>query len=182
MIQHSLHELEVASLAQRLGCEVVSEIVEAKADDARPLAQPVPVCAQPRKRERITLPLHPSAVGPLCDIGEDEFRMVPAQWPQDFADCRCDRRSDQLPALAEFADLPSFPVNLAPSQQTLVLPQARRHRKGKERRIIVSGCRLQPLAFIAHQLAYPLLWHVEPVLAPSWLMVEANAEHFATAE
>src|SRR5262245_32217100 len=60
MVEHLLHELEVASLTQRLGREIVPEIVEAEADDAGRLTQPVPMRPQSGERDRIALALHPS--------------------------------------------------------------------------------------------------------------------------
>ena len=53
MVEHALHDLEVADLPQRLGREVVAEVMEAEGSDASSLAQPVPVRPQPGQRDRI---------------------------------------------------------------------------------------------------------------------------------
>ena len=59
VIEHPLHELQVASLAQRLGRKIVPEIVEAEAGDRSDLAQPVPVRTQAGERDRIAPALLP---------------------------------------------------------------------------------------------------------------------------
>ena len=42
MVEHALHQLQVAGLAQQLGAEIVPEVVEAEAGHAGALAQPPP--------------------------------------------------------------------------------------------------------------------------------------------
>src|SRR5580704_10329592 len=107
MVQSPLHQLDIAGLAQKLGAEVVPEVVESEADHTGPLAQPVPGRLHAHRGERVALTM----IADL-DIGEHELRVMPAQWPEDFADRRRDRGCDQLAALAELPDLPCAPIDL----------------------------------------------------------------------
>src|SRR5262249_47505569 len=90
-IEHPLHEFEIPGLAQRLGREIMSEIVEAEADDASDLAQPMPVRAQSGERNRIAPALDPLPVRPHRDIGKDKLRMVATERPENLTNGRGDR-------------------------------------------------------------------------------------------
>src|ERR1700730_9765207 len=114
VVARPLYQLEVASLAQQLGREVVSVVVEAKAGDARPRAQPPPRGLDAGIGEGIAPALHAAIAGTLGDIGEYGQGMVPAQWPEDFADRARDRHRLQLPTLAGLPDLPRVPVDFRP--------------------------------------------------------------------
>jgi len=57
MVERLLHQLQIAGLAQELGREIVPEVVETEAGDARTLAQIAPVAFHAVVAERIASPL-----------------------------------------------------------------------------------------------------------------------------
>src|SRR3954447_8625112 len=95
------------------------EVMEAEASDSRTLAQAPPRDLHARIGEGVTLALNATVASALGDIGEHMFRVMPAQWPENFAEHGCDRHGDQLAALAGLSDLSRSPINLVPFQQAL---------------------------------------------------------------
>src|SRR6516165_624690 len=115
--------------------------MEAEIADAGTSAQPTPGRSHPGVAQRIALAPHAACARPLCDEGEDEFRMMPAQGPQDVGNLRRDGNADPLAALAELHDL--LALNLAPLQQTFAQPQPRCTGKGEERGEVVARDRVE---------------------------------------
>src|SRR5262245_53521056 len=152
VVERALHQLQVAGRAQKLGAEIVPQVVKPEADHAGALAQPLPCDLHAGIGEGMSLALHAAVAGALSDIGKHELGMVPLQRPDDFTDRRRDRYRDQLTALAVLTDLPSAPIDLRPAQEAFGEPQPACSSESKERREIVARRRLESLALIADEL------------------------------
>src|SRR5262249_31078949 len=146
-----LHQFEVAGFAQKLGAEVVPQIVPAEVGYPGLLAQIAPMAFEPVVRNGMALALDATVARALCDKGENELGMMPLQRPKDFSERRCDRPGYQSPALAALSNLARIPIDLGPSEQAFVEPHSCCLREANERQIVIASRRLDSLGFVADQ-------------------------------
>jgi hypothetical protein len=144
-----LHEPHIAGRAQELGRKVMSIVVQSEADDARALAQLLPIRLHASIGERVALAFDLAGVAAAGHVGEDHLGMMPAQRPEDIADRRRDRQSDALAALAELHDLARGPIDFRPAQRdALVEPPTARSLEIEERRVVVAHRGIEPIGFV----------------------------------
>ncbi len=148
VVERALHQLDVAGRAQELGSEIMSVVVKPESDHARFLAQQAPISLHPGIGQRVALTPHPAIPCPLRDVGEDEFGMVPLQWPDNFADGRRERCRDALVALAKLDDLPGAEIDFGPAQKAFFEPQAGGTGKGEERDEIIAHGGVELIRFV----------------------------------
>ena len=120
VIEQLLHEFQIASLAQNLSREIVSEVVKPKSGHLRFSANLCPFKVHIVDGEGISLAADLAAS--ICaagDEGEYVVWVVTSQGPEDFPNRRRDWNGDPLVALALLSDLARVPVNFRPLQQAL---------------------------------------------------------------
>jgi hypothetical protein len=115
MVQRDRDELEVLGLPQELRREVVANVVEPEALDARALADCLlfRLCAGIGQWGALAPMLAP--FGPLTDESEDRSRMMVFQRLKDRRDGVSDRRTDRPTALADRDDGLSRPIDIFPT-------------------------------------------------------------------
>lgn len=149
-----MDKLQVASLAQKLRCQIVPKIVNPEVLQRCVFANFPPGFVRAAIGNRVTLPLdqrtelpaNPSIAKSVPRyIGEDEFFMMSPQWPKNFSNLWRDRNDDPSSLLAGCDDLPADPVDFWPAEEALgdALPgipgESRRQRSGTNDRSLTKS-------------------------------------------
>jgi hypothetical protein len=182
VVEHLLHQLEVAGVAQQLGRKIMPEIVESEIGQSRRCADATPSRVQAVLGDWTALAFHPAASRALDDVGKHENNMVAAQRPQDCPHLVGDWHRNLAATLTLALDLARLPIYLGPAQgEAFRLALAGGANEVEQWRIVVAHRRVEPLGFVFMQFADALAGLLERMLTPNRLAIKANSPRLLSA-